>query len=226
MRNYSCLPQEGLKLIAAITMLVDHVGAIFFPQLKILRIIGRLSFPIYCFLLAEGARYTQNPVRYGLRLLIGALLAELPYDFAFYGGITWQHQSVMFTLFLGFAMTVLMKRVGKVLPVFLCAAAAELLNTDYGGLGVVLIWLFCIRDLLPGKYVLLPIAMAVIFCRMPTSHFSVFGFSLPTQLLGIFSLVPILLYSGEKHSHSRLLQWGFYLFYPAHLLLLYLIQCL
>ena len=119
-----------------------------------------------------------------------------------------------------------MKRVGKVLPVLLFAAAAELLNTDYGGLGIVLIWLFCIRDLLPGKYVMLPIAMAVIFCRMPTSHFSVLGFSFPTQLLGLASLAPILLYSGEKCSRSRLLQWGFYLFYPIHLLLLYLIQCL
>lgn len=221
-----CLPQEGLKLIAALTMLIDHVGAVFFPQIWLLRAIGRLSFPIYCFLLAEGAAHTKNPRRYGLRLLIGALLAEFPYDFAFYGAITRYHQSVMVTLLLGFAMTVLMKRIGKLLPVLLCAAAAEFLNTDYGGLGVVLIWLFAIQDQLPGKWVMLAIFMAAVFCLMPTSHFTVFSLTLPTQLLGLGSLLPIALYSGQKKSRSPMLQWGFYLFYPVHLLLLFWIHSL
>ena len=82
------LPQEGLKLIACITMLIDHIGAVFFPSLILLRIIGRLSFPIYCFLLAEGAAHTKHAPRYALRLLLCALISELPYDLAFSGKLT------------------------------------------------------------------------------------------------------------------------------------------
>ena len=79
------ISQEGLKLIACVSMLADHVGAVFFPG-SILRFMGRLAFPIYCFLLTEGACHTRNPKRYALRLLSGILLSELPYDVLFYGG--------------------------------------------------------------------------------------------------------------------------------------------
>ena len=68
------LSQEGLKLIACVTMLIDHIGAAFVPWMW-LRMVGRIAFPIYCFLLAEGAFYTRNPRRYGARLAVGALLA-------------------------------------------------------------------------------------------------------------------------------------------------------
>lgn len=224
--RHKCLPQEGLKLIAALTMLTDHIGTVFFPHVWLLRAIGRMAFPIYCFLLAEGAAHTKDPRRYGLRLLLGALLSEIPYDFLFYGGLTWHHQSVMLTLLFGFLMLQWMKRSGKVLPVLLCAAAAELLNTDYGGLGVVLIWMFAIREQLPGKWVMLAIFMAAVFYLMPTSHFTVFSLTLPTQLLGLGSLLPIALYSGQKQSRSPVIQWGFYLFYPVHLLLLFWIHSL
>ena len=107
------LNQENLKLIACGTMLIDHFAAVIllsmFPHTRnvvelyyILRIIGRLAFPIYCFLLVEGAHYTRNPKKYALRMAIGAVLSEIPYDLAFYGGWTLENQSVMITLLLGF----------------------------------------------------------------------------------------------------------------------------
>ena len=83
------ISQEGLKLLACLTMLIDHIGALFFPQFQWMRIIGRLSFPLYCFLLSEGIHYTRNPMKYGLRLLLVAVLTELPYDLLFRGEFTW-----------------------------------------------------------------------------------------------------------------------------------------
>ena len=71
------------------------------------------GFPIYCFLLAEGAHYTHNPRKYALRLFIGALLSEPGFDFALFGGWTWENQSVMVTLLLGFGMVELMKKCPK-----------------------------------------------------------------------------------------------------------------
>ena len=110
-------------MIAIVTMLIDHVGATvvesqFFvtPSDGIyylyfaMRIIGRVAFPIYCFLLAEGAHYTHDPRRYALRLFVGALLSEPGFDFALFGGWTWEHQNVMVTLLLGFGMVALMKK--------------------------------------------------------------------------------------------------------------------
>ena len=70
--------QESLKLIACVTMLIDHIGALFFPYALWLRIIGRISFPIYCFLLAEGVHHTHSPLTYGLRLLLVALIQKYP----------------------------------------------------------------------------------------------------------------------------------------------------
>ena len=144
------LSQEGLKLIACVTMLLDHMGAVFFPQNLWLRIIGRVAFPIYCFLLAEGVHHTRNPLRYGLRLLIGLLLAEIPFDLALFGGPNFAQQNVMFTLLLAFLAIQTVKycagptRFLALIPII----AAELLRTDYGAMGVLTAVLFFItRDM-------------------------------------------------------------------------------
>ena len=93
--------QEGLKLLACMTMFLDHYGAILAPWMISYRVIGRLSFPVFCFLLAEGAHRTRSPGKYVLRLFIAALISELPFDYAFFGKVFWYNQNVMITLLLG-----------------------------------------------------------------------------------------------------------------------------
>ena len=218
------ISQEGLKLTACISMLLDHIGAAFFPGAG-LRIIGRIAFPIYCFLLTEGIAHSRHPLRYGIRLVLGALLAELPYDLLFYGGITWEHQSVMLTLLLGFAMAMCWKKTGQFLiPFFLCFVAAEWMNTDYGGWGITLIALFLLTESLPDRWKYQLLGMLLIFAAMNSYQVSIIGVRVPIQLFGVLSLIPIQWYSGAKSTKSRWIQLGFYLFYPAHLALLLLLK--
>lgn len=214
------LSQEWLKGIACITMLIDHIGAVFFPQYRLFRIIGRLAFPIYCFLLAEGVAHTRSTARYGLRLAVGAVLSEIFFDYLFYGGLTMQHQSVMITLLLGFFMALWMKKGGRVLPLVLYAFVAELWGTDYGGWGIVLIWLFVITRDAPLRWLEQLGGMLLIFWEMNSAKVWLGGIGIPIQLFALLAMIPIMLYSGRKASSSKLLQWCFYLFYPLHLAVL------
>ena len=218
------IPQEELKLLACVSMLLDHIGSVFLPGSG-LRIIGRIAFPVYCFLLCEGISHTRHPMRYGLRLIVAALLAELPYDYLFYGGINWAHQSVMLTLLLGFAMAMCWKKTGHFLvPFLICFCAAEWLQVDYGGWGIALIALFLLTQSAPGRWKYQLLGMALIFFGMNSYRVNLLGIRIPIQLFGLLSLVPIQLYSGEKSTHSRWVQLAFYLFYPVHLAILLMLK--
>jgi hypothetical protein len=238
------LSQEGLKLIACATMLLDHfaivivmdwfykaTGASKAALLEIyetLRIIGRLAFPIYCFLLVEGASHTRNPKRYALRLLIAALLSELPFDLAIFGGFTWQHQSVMVTLLLGFLMLEVMEkcphRILRLLLVIPFGWLAEWMHTDYGAMGIYAVALFFLTRQLPRREIWQFVGLWFIFSP---NHLMMLnwlgGFSLTVQELAAFAVLPIMLYDGRKMTKNKVVQWAFYLFYPVHLLALYLI---
>lgn len=237
--QYKSISQEGLKFLACLTMFLDHTGAILVAAAirsgaggallrelyTLLRTVGRIAFPVYCFLLAEGVHYTGNPRRYGIRLLIAAFLSELPYDLALRGGFTWQKQSVMVTLLLGFLALEGMKRCKHLLPKLLFplpfCLLAELLRTDYGGEGVALMALFYLTREVPHKYLLQLIGMWFLFSpghRMALNWLN--GIHITTQEWAVLALIPISLYSGEKLSRSKGLQWAFYLFYPVHLAIL------
>lgn len=102
-----------LKLIALVTMIIDHVGAVFFPWTDDFRIIGRIAFPIYAFLIAEGCRHTRDRRRYLTGLGLFALVSEIPFDMAF-GDILvgeafphvdfLRHTNIFFTLFFAVAV--------------------------------------------------------------------------------------------------------------------------
>lgn len=238
------LPQEGLKLIACASMLLDHVGATLVMLLfshasqeyrgsiqtlyEGLRYIGRLAFPIYCFLLAEGSAHTRNSVRYGLRLALMAILSEIPFDLAFFGGSNWTHQNVMFTLLLGLIALEGMKRAEngalKLLIVLPIAAAAEWAGTDYGAEGVLLVVLFYLTRGHKWAPILQFFGMWLIFSPGHAMFLNwLGGIRVTVQECALLAVIPIACYNGRKLGGSQAAQWGFYFFYPAHLLVLWLI---
>lgn len=224
------LSQEGLKFLACAIMLLDHIGATLIPW-GTLRIIGRLAFPIFCFLLAEGAHYTRNPRNYLLRLGIGAILSELPFDLALFGSWSWQHQSVMITLLLGAMALLAMKRMTqpllKILVLLLFAFLADFMNTDYGGAGVLMIALFGLTRERKYGWLVQLLGMYLI-CRwiIPGGVVWFIDRYVFIEIFAISALIPIWLYSGKKSTSSRAVQWAFYLFYPVHLWILYLLSIL
>ena len=218
------IPQEGLKLLACVTMLLDHIGAVFVPGYG-LRIVGRLAFPIYCFLLAEGVRHTHNPARYGLRLGSGAALSELPFELLFFGCMTVEHQSVMVTLLLGFLALWWAGKMGNYLvPLAVCFVAAEWLGTDYGGWGVAMIVLFGATEGRRFARLIQTLGLAVICWFIGGMTISLGLVRMPIEMFAVTAMIPICLYSGRKATRSRAVQWAFYLFYPMHLLVLLLID--
>lgn len=224
------LSQEGLKILACVTMLVDH-AALLFGGSPWLRAIGRLAFPIYCFLLTEGIRHTRDVRRYLSRLLFAAIVSEPIYDLVLYPCVgIWQHQNVLWTLALGCAMlwcmTMIHKPVAKLAVMLLFALAAQLVRASYGSSGIYMIALFSLcREVPEGKWALAA-GLLVINWLMGSFTAPVFGLDVPVQLFAELALVPIFLYSGEKRTRLKAVSWGFYLFYPAHLLLLWgIAQC-
>lgn len=224
------ISQEGLKLIACVTMLLDHVAAVMVYDRGLyilMRAIGRIAFPIFCFLLVEGAHYTKSPGKYALRLFIGAVLSEIPFDLALFGSISWLHQSVMVTLLLGFVALWVMKKCGNIFLKILVALPfillGDLLMTDYGSFGVLLIaMLGFFRDLPMGK-LMQCVSICLVCSMIPSFNLQLGIFEISLELIGCLSIFPILLYFGHKQTKNKAVQWAFYLFYPAHLLVLALI---
>ena len=225
MEKKGLLCQEKLKIVACVTMLIDHTAVVFGLPMW-LRVIGRLAFPIYCFLITEGIAHTGSPGRYFLRLGIMAVISEPIYDFVLYGGRgPWAHQNVLWLLLLGAVMVEGMGRVKqpvwKVLLIVPCYIIADALHLSYGGNGILLMALFALTRELPGEKWIQAAGMVLINGIMPSANIQIFGLSVSVQLFGALAMVPIALYSGQKRTRGKAIFWGFYIFYPLHLLALY-----
>ena len=230
---------NGLKLFAMAIMLIDHLAysllfttetaAVYWPM----RIIGRLAFPIFAYMIAVGARHTHDIKKYLLRLLAFAVISEVPFDLAFGFAapgqwLEWTHQNVFLTLFLGLLTLAFLRFFQKNLPryymipsvavLLLTMAAAEFLNTDYAGVGVLCIFLFYVgADKKTAKAPLFALAILVLSIDWDTLINI-------TELFALVSLVPILLHNGQKG--AKMNRWVFYVFYPGHLAVLWLIRIL
>ncbi len=232
-----------LKLIALITMIIDHIGAIFFPQYIAFRYIGRLSFPIYAFLLSEGFVHTRSRVNYAARLFVFGIISEVPHDLAFSQKVLdLKSLNIMFELYLGVlalsaAETILEKEnktIFKVLSAFLLALilfASAYFNTAYGIYGIVLMLSYYIFrndrascaasgavvsiGFNSFKRVTLPLKA---FAGTPVKITSLN----PLQSYAAAASIPIYFYNGKLGPHKY--KWLFYAIYPMHLLLFYFIK--
>ena len=215
--RYQRLDGTVLKLIACLSMFIDHLGAVCFSGMMGFRIIGRLAFPIYCFLLVEGAVHTRNMKKYILRMGIFALISEVPFDLAFYHRLVYTgHQNVFFTLGLGLLAIWFLEHpieqldipdlLYKLLVIIAAGLIAEFFNTDYGFTGIAVICIFYyLRGQPQLKYPIAEILLAAMG---------------GVEVYAVLALIPILLYNGQRGRQTKAMQYGFYIFYPAHLLLL------
>ncbi len=230
-----------LKVIAITAMFIDHIGAaiveyhpdmIYTSKMSIrildllLRGMGRIAFPIFCFLIVEGFLNTRNVIKYCLRLLIFALVSEVFYDIAIFNKrVDIKHQNVYFTLLLGL-MAVMMadrirlvlkaKPVAKPVETLICymiavfyGIVALLFNTDYSIIGVLIVFTFYYFHDNKRK-----------------CYFINFIFILCFGMIEMFAAPDILLFSLYNGKHGKALdnkfiRLLFYAFYPLHLLILW-----
>lgn len=203
----------ALKMIAVLSMAIDHTGAVLFPSNMFLRIIGRLAFPIYAFVLVEGFFHTRDVEKYAKRLGLFALISEIPFDLAFYNvPFYWGHQNIYFTLFLGILTTIFVEKQKNDIFGFLIfligAFSAEFLHTDYGSFGILIIGIFYgfrRKDIFKTVFITL-------------SNILLAG---GIQSYAAISMIPILFYNGKKGPSMK---YFFYSFYLLHLLVLYVLS--
>lgn len=203
----------ALKLLALLTMTIDHVGYLFFPDQLWLRLVGRLAFPIFAFSAAQGARYTHNRRRYLLRLLAWALVAEIPFDLFGAGVLFSLHTAnVLWTLAAGVACCWLLETrqlpaYARYLVVLLLMVVSTVFMTDYMFPGVLAV-IFFYHYIGKGKLV----QGGAIACTVLSFCFGL------VQLPCLLSLIPLHYYNGKPGPRLKYL---FYLYYPAHMLLLW-----
>lgn len=235
MKQYKCINGFVLKMIAILTMLTDHVGAVLFPYQMSFRIIGRIAFPIFVFLMVEGFYHTKNIRKYELRMLLFVFLSEIPFDLAFHRtAFYFYSQNVFFTLFLGLLMLDLMSMMKKrgffqsILGDILLIGfmvLAYVLMTDYDAGGILLIYVFY-RARERNLVKIIGLALISYFVIGPAM-----------ECFSLLAFIPILLYNGQRGYGisgrngggntalaATTMKYAFYIFYPVHLLILHLID--
>lgn len=233
-----------LRGLACVCMLFDHIG--FLWGCMPLRYIGRLAFPIFAFLIYNGFVHTHSRGKYALRLALFALLSQIPFSLFCKNEISFENWNVMLTLLL--AMLCLWcidlcrtRRIGWLSLAPIAALFAmyyvDLLQSDYGFRGILTVLSFGLFYRKSKPLTALSVAVASLWPflekAVPRLLLIAIGRELPLpvitqwqamQLLALLALVPIFLYNGTRGKYSgKAVQYGFYLFYPAHMLLLWVL---
>ncbi|MBR6650203.1 MAG: hypothetical protein IKL36_02215 [Clostridia bacterium] len=236
-RSKICLLNGNtLKIIAAVAMLLDHIGYLFFPKIMIFRIIGRIAFPIFAFMIAEGCRYTKSKVKYFLTMTVLGLLIQLVYYF--------YSKKATFTVIITFSISILLiyglQSVKAIILDSKSKLFEKLLVVELFAMSVVAVYVLNqIVSIEYGFYgCLLPVAASLLhkpanisdsifekLDKIPV-HVAVMGVCLAlmsvqrgwVQPYSLLSLPLLLLYSGKRGKTN--MKYFFYIFYPAHLAVL------
>ena len=208
-------------MIALVTVLTDHIGGIFYPDMIALRVIGRIAFPIYCFLLVQGFLHTSNLKKYMIRMGVFALLSEVPFDLARTGyWLDLGRQNVFITLFLGLCcMTIYRLSEQTQQPILMVSGIlavcilSQLIRADYQWLGILLIMIFYIWKTSKLICYAAFITVTSVYCLTVMSWL---------QAASICALIPIYWYNGKRGKYS--FRYVFYFFYPVHLFILYFVS--
>ena len=229
-----------LKIIAMITMCIDHVGNAYFYHATFMNLIGRIAFPIFAFQISEGYTHTKNLKKYFLRLFLFAVISQIPFMLFSSLYTTSFTFNVFATLFFGliaiFAydkltntqhaicknnkLNLIFKQLFGIFIAILIGILAEICNFDYGFFGIAIIFMFYLfkNDKL---------AMVISFITACVLKYGIniilYGYNIWYILLGIFTILPIIficLYNGKQ---GKKLKYLLYAFYPVHLLIIYFI---
>ena len=227
-----------LHIIAMLLMLCDHLWATILFQYDWLTWVGRLAYPIFAFMLVEGYFHTRNLKKYLGRLLFWAILSELPFNLMYGGSLIYPfHQNVLWTFLLGLLCIIVIEKIRKkgkplltIITFLLSAAAFYVLGfltmADYFGYGI---WMVLVFYLFRGRkwWCLLGQFIGLYWVNVML----IGGLSVPVQIFGheIFivqqsmaclALIPIWLYKEKQGVYNKIIQTGFYAFYPVHMLIL------
>lgn len=238
------LSGSTIKIIAVITMFADHFGQIVLKNgialnaprqlfsdyefsillnvIEVCNIIGSIAFPLFCFLLVEGFMHTHNLKKYIIQLGMFAVITEPIYDLSFNQSLfSLNQQNVLFTLLIGVLTLTLIKRCNHhvISAIFLAGLSGFIsyfLKLDGWYYGIALITIFYLfHDYRGLKYIFVIVAMYV--CGLDYSLHAILG---PYFLVSMSSLLIIAFYNGRR---GLKMKYVFYLFYPCHLLILYMI---
>lgn len=225
-----------LKYIAVVAMTMDHCAAVFLyahPELNLLyccmRLIGRLTAPIMCYFLVEGFLHTSSKQKYATRLFVFALISQIPFSLLFMGKLLIPTFNMVYTLFLCFMMLYAQETIHNLfvkilftlcifgLSIFgdwaLIAPAMVLTFYYFRNKKSILIPVFCFISLCSGSYFLIQ--------RIIKGY----NWWKDWWQYGLLLFVPLLLnYNGESGKKSSFNKWFFYVYYPLHLAIIYVVR--
>ena len=221
-----------LKIIACITMFIDHLSYIIPGDTSFLNCIGRIAFPIFAFQISEGYIHTKNIKKYLSRLFIFALISQIPFMLFQTIYTTNLGLNVLFTLVLGLLSIIIYDKYNKyigIIVAFYFALIAQLTKCDYGFYGVAVVFLFFVfkeEKIFAALSFLLAVLCYYSFVILSFAPYGIsalnkaFILLLPNCIFAMATVIPIHFYNQKKGLNTKHL---LYLFYPLHLLLLYII---
>ncbi|MCL2364222.1 MAG: conjugal transfer protein TraX [Defluviitaleaceae bacterium] len=225
-----------LKMIAIVTMLLDHMQVVF-PDVfsPWLRVAGRLAFPLFVFLLAEGFRHTRSRGKFLLRLAIFAVASEPFFDLAFNDAVGLRgvdflnNTNIFYTLLLGGAAITVFDYIKErwhstasaVFAVILCCVLAAFLGSDYGEIGVAFIFvMYVVREdwRLKTMFVFCLLLWLQLFVNMVRGYVLQYPLISLAMVIATCLAVPLAArYNKKRGPDGPRLKWLFYAFYPAHI---------